>query len=168
MSNTPRTDAATVRMERLDGDIDEVVSADFARQLERELIAAQKTINQITLEWEPAPSATAATDFFNFLESAAQDIDYNPEGGGELSGVEAVLEFLHEPLVYEVLNRKAAPVEAGATDCPDWAQQLPGAELYDRDHGYDRSATLNAGRYVCTCGACPDAQQPSHTTGEKP
>lgn len=40
MSNTPRTDAATVRMERLDGDIDEVVSADFARQLERELIAA--------------------------------------------------------------------------------------------------------------------------------
>ena len=40
MSNTPRTDAATVRMERLDGDIDEVVSADFARTLERELIAA--------------------------------------------------------------------------------------------------------------------------------
>jgi len=35
---TPRTDAATVRMERLDGDIDEVVSADFARTLERELI----------------------------------------------------------------------------------------------------------------------------------
>ena len=35
MSNTPRTDAATVRMERLDGDIDEVVSADFARTLER-------------------------------------------------------------------------------------------------------------------------------------
>ena len=41
MSNTPRTDAATVRMERLDGDIDEVVAAFFARQLERELIAAQ-------------------------------------------------------------------------------------------------------------------------------
>jgi hypothetical protein len=48
-------------MERLDGDIDEVVSADFARTLERELIAAQKTINQIKLEWEPAPSATRAT-----------------------------------------------------------------------------------------------------------
>ena len=47
MSNTPRTDAATVRMERLDGDIDEVVSADFARTLERELIEAR--------------SATAAT-----------------------------------------------------------------------------------------------------------
>ena len=43
MSNTPRTDAATVRMERLDGDIDEVVSADFARTLERELIAARST-----------------------------------------------------------------------------------------------------------------------------
>ena len=48
MSNTPRTDAASVRMERLDGDIDEVVSAYFARTLESELIAAQ--------------SATAATD----------------------------------------------------------------------------------------------------------
>jgi len=41
MSNTPRTNAATVRMERLDGDIDEVVSAYFARTLERELIAAR-------------------------------------------------------------------------------------------------------------------------------
>ena len=53
MSNTPRTDAATVRMERLDGDIDEVVSADFARTLERELIAAR--------------SATAATEPFRWL-----------------------------------------------------------------------------------------------------
>jgi len=83
-------------------------------------------------------------------------------------------------------------------DRPDWAQQLPGAELYDRaaryeyirtlnprkfsalynealmgvhqfddlvdryrakgktvECGYDRSASLNAGKYVCTCGgAC--------------
>jgi len=65
MSNTPRTDAAMVRMERLDGDIDEVVSADFAKRLEghlaaaeTQLIAARKTINQIKLEWEPPPSAT--------------------------------------------------------------------------------------------------------------
>ena len=46
MSNTPRTDAATVRMERLDGDIDEVVSADFARTLERELIAARSATGE--------------------------------------------------------------------------------------------------------------------------
>ena len=104
---TNRTDAATVRMERLDGDIDEVVSADFARTLERELIAAR--------------SATAAPDR------------------------------------------------------PDWARQLPGAEIYDRaaqgDHGYDRMASLSAGRYVCTCGgACsrPDASRPSPTTKEQP
>ena len=25
------------------------------------------------------------------------------------------------------------------------------------DHGYDRSASLNAGHYVCTCGACMSA-----------
>jgi len=62
----------------------------------------------------------------------------------------------------------AARSATAATDRPDWAQQLPGAELYDRDHGYDRTASLNEGRYVCTCGACShyDAQQLSHTTGE--
>jgi hypothetical protein len=47
-----------------------------------------------------------------------------------------------------------APSATAAPDRPDWAQQLPGAELYDRDHGYDRTASLNEGRYVCTCGAC--------------
>jgi len=36
--DTPRTDSATVKMERLDGDFDEVVSAAYARTLERELI----------------------------------------------------------------------------------------------------------------------------------
>ena len=41
MSNTPRTDAATVTMLRLDGDADVVVDAYFARTLERELIAAR-------------------------------------------------------------------------------------------------------------------------------
>jgi hypothetical protein len=45
----------------------------------------------------------------------------------------------------------------GGPDRPDWAQQLPGAELYDRDHGYNRTASLNEGRYVCTCGACMSA-----------
>ena len=41
MSNTPRTDAAEVTMLRLDGDADVVVAAFFARQLERELLAAR-------------------------------------------------------------------------------------------------------------------------------
>ena len=31
------------------------------------------------------------------------------------------------------------------------------------DHGYERSASLNAGRYVCTCGACSH-----YTTKEQP
>jgi len=47
MSNTPRTDAATVRMERLDGDADVVVAAFFARQLERELIATRSATGAI-------------------------------------------------------------------------------------------------------------------------
>ena len=38
------------------------------------------------------------------------------------------------------------------------------------DHGYDRTASLAEGRYVCTCGACsrPDASRPSPTTREQP
>ncbi len=59
--------------------------------------------------------------------------------------------------------QNAAPSATAATDRPDWAQQLPGAELYDRDHGYDRTASLNAGHYVCLCGgACSH-----HTTKER-
>jgi hypothetical protein len=49
------------------------------------------------------------------------------------------------------------PRMKGQPDRPDWARQLPGAELYDRDHGYDRTGSLNEGRYVCTCGACMSA-----------
>jgi hypothetical protein len=56
------------------------------------------------------------------------------------------------------------PRMKGEPDRPDWARQLPGAEIYDRDHGYDRTASLNAGHYVCLCGgACSH-----YTTGEKP
>ena len=38
------------------------------------------------------------------------------------------------------------------------------------DHGYDRTASINVKRYVCTCGACsrPDASRPSPTTKEQP
>ncbi len=68
--------------------------------------------------------------------------------------------------LHEEINgmRGAAPSATAATDRPDWAQQLPGAELYDRDHGYDRTASLNAGHYVCLCGgACSH-----YTTQEQP
>lgn len=64
MSNTPRTDAAMVRMERLDGDIDEVVSADFAKRLESENADLRHDIERLTAsltaEVNKAPSATAA------------------------------------------------------------------------------------------------------------
>lgn len=38
---------------------------------------------------------------------------------------------------------QAAQVEAGATDRPDWAQQLPGAEIFDRAARYEYIRTLN-------------------------
>lgn len=43
---TPRTETALVSMQRLDGDIDEVVAATFARQLEIEL-AEQTHLRQM-------------------------------------------------------------------------------------------------------------------------
>ena len=110
MNNTPRTDAATVRMERLDGDIDEVVSADFARTLERELIEARS-----------APSR------------------------------------------------------------PDWAQQVPGAEIFDRAARYEYvrklsprqfaalfDEALHGHRFDDLVDRYRDASQPSPTTKEQP
>lgn len=129
----------------------------------------------------------------------------------ELFGPTTEHEILHSDCSHD-----AAPSATAATDRPDWAQQLPGAEIFDRaaryeyirtlnprkfaalynealmgvhqfddlvdryrakgktvECGYDRSASLNAGKYVCTCGgACShyDAGQSHshHTTGEKP
>ena len=81
-------------------------------------------------------------------EQQASGIRY----ANELFGHTTEHEILHSDCSHDV-----PPSATAAPDRPDWARQLPGAELYDRDHGYDRSATLNAGRYVCTCGACPDA-----------
>ena len=127
----PLTDAAVVQMERLDGDIDEVVAATFARQLERE--------------------------------------------NAELRTAKQMAEHERDSVVEELIALKSAPSATVAPDRPDWARQLPGAEIYDRaargDHGYDRTASLSAGRYVCLCGGtCShhDASQPSPTTKEQP
>ena len=52
----------------------------------------------------------------------------------------------------------------GATDA------APPATAATVDHGYDRTASLAEGHYVCLCGgACsrPDASQPSPTTKEQ-
>ena len=51
------------------------------------------------------------------------------------------------------------------------AKAPPSATATTVDHGYDRTASLAEGRYVCTCGgACsrPDASRPSPTTKEQP
>ena len=55
------------------------------------------------------------------------------------------------------------------SDCSHDA--APSATAATVDHGYDRTASLAEGHYVCTCGgACsrPDASQPSPTTQEQP
>jgi len=158
MSNTPRTDAAAVDLGKVTVPINgEWVGAPFARQLERELIAYK----------------------------------------GHLAAAETQLQEAWA----QVASATDAPRSAtAATDRPDWAQQLPGAELYDRaaryeyirtlnprkfsalynealmgvhqfddlvdryrmkgepvECGYNRTGSLNEGRYVCTCGACMSA-----------
>ena len=86
--------------------------------------------------------------------------------------VKRMVEHDRDSLLEQLIAARSA---TAAPDRPDWARQLPGAEIYDRaargDHGYDRMASLSAGRYVCTCGgACsrPDASRPSPTTKEQP
>ena len=84
-----------------------------------------------------------------------------PQFAGRTQRAEHERDALLEQLI-------AARSATGAPDRPDWARQLPGAEIYDRaargDHGYDRSASTAEGRYVCLCGgACS-----SPTTREQP
>lgn len=91
MSDTPRTDAASVKMERLDGDIDEVVSANFARKLERE--RDEKSDKQGVAMNEPkgcpTPGACSAVvsgpEDYDFVEG------YPKQAGGEAGEVVADL-----------------------------------------------------------------------------
>ena len=73
MSNTPRADAAMVRMERLDGDIDEVVSADFAKRLEGYLAAAEAQLQEA---WRQV--ADARHDIERLTESLTAEVNKAP------------------------------------------------------------------------------------------
>ena len=42
----------------------------------------------------------------------------------------------------------AAPVEGRAPDRPDWARQLPGAEIFDRAARYEYIRTLNPRKFA--------------------
>ena len=65
---TPLTDAAEVKMQRLDGDFDHVVAAEFARRLEQGLAEAMEALEWIAsarnstydLDWAKANAALAA------------------------------------------------------------------------------------------------------------
>ena len=128
-------------MLRLDGDADVVVAAFFARQLERELIdLKQRILPQYLGRAERAENAKRMAEHER----------------------DEMLEKLRA-----ATSMPCAPSATTVPDRPDWAQQLPGGEIYDRaargDHGYDRTASLAEGRYVCTCGACSH-----YTTKEQP
>ena len=59
---------------------------------------------------------------------------------------------------------------ANLHDVIDGMRNSPSATAAPVDHSYDRTASLSAGKYVCTCGgACSrfDASRPSPTTKEK-
>jgi len=97
-----------------------------------------------------APSATAATDLNEFVRLARTFSDEHFQ-----NSLVAELRRVYHALALQ----DAPPVEVAEPDRPDWARQLPGAEIFDRaargGHAYDRSASLAAGRYVCVCGgAC--------------
>ena len=129
---TPRTQAAQVSMLRLDGDIDEVVAATFARQLERELIAAQSATAALPVEEGAIQMLRAVRDFladdqhskWRYVESGEQNEDM-AEWIGKMDAL---------------LDRHRMK---GEPDRPDWAQQLPGAEIFDRAARYEYIRTLN-------------------------
>ena len=150
MSNTPRTDAAEVTMLRLDGDADVVVAAFFARQLERE-----------------------NADLRAQLENTQHCI--RPDWAQQLPGAEIFDRAARYEYIRTLNPRKFAALynEAlmGVHQFDDLVDRYR-MEARPVDHGYDRSASLNAGHYVCTCGGGRnshyDASRPSPTTKEQP
>ena len=124
MSNTPRTDAATVRMERLDGDIDEVVSAYFARTLERELIAAR--------------SATGAPVAWMYEESGERMFGH-PDGYRPLGAVPL---YAGSPPVEEGAIREALKWCRGAASNDRWSEENLRHQIITRaDEALNRSYT---------------------------
>ena len=107
------------------------MSADFARQLERELIEARSATEETAI-------GHARYEYLRKLNPREFEILWD--------------EAIYDPFD-DLVDRRRMKREP---DRPDWAQQLPGAEIFDRvargDHGYDRTASLSAGRYVCLCG----------------
>lgn len=184
-AGTPLTDAAVVQMERLDGDIDEVVAATFARTLERELIdlkqrllpqylgraaRCEKERQMAVVERDEmleklraatsmpcAPSATGATVLVpsepteEMLKSACNWRDRLEVGDpADVSMNDQYRAFYKAMLAAAPVENKgtALPVEETAPDRPDWARQLPGAEIFDRAARYEYIRTLNLRQFA--------------------
>lgn len=171
MSNTPRTNAATVRMERLDGDIDEVVAAFFARQLERELIAARSATAALPVE---GGHITPLAMCLDAIEEASTTMRHARVMVSSREKIHPTGMVLYDECIAKLdeclrsyMKGEPAPTGCGAIfkesegwscDCerahpvpcakgepdrPDWAQQLPGAEIFDRAARYEYLRTLN-------------------------
>jgi len=90
---------------------------------------------------DAAPSATAATDAevdeFVRVARTFSDEHFQNSLVAELRRVYRALFALQD----------APPVEVAEPDRPDWARQLPGAELYDRAARYEYIRTLNPRKF---------------------
>ena len=145
-------------MLRLDGDADVVVAAFFARQLERELIdLKQRILPQYLGRAERAENAKrmAEHERDEMLEKlrAATSMPCAPSATAALGELRWSLDNIGTSRDYfRIGNALESAIKALS----------PSATAVD--HGYDRTASLNAGHYVCTCGgACS-----SPTTREQP
>jgi len=69
----------------------------------------------------------------------------------QASGIRYANELFGHTTEHEILHsdcsHDAPPSATGAPDRPDWAQQLPGAELYDRAARYEYLRTLNPRKF---------------------
>jgi hypothetical protein len=168
-----------------------------------ELIIHRTTIanlhGEINKMQNAAPSATGATDAevdeFVRVARTFSDEHYQNALVAELRRVYHALALQDAPVDHSY-DRSASISEGryvctcGACSRPDWAQQLPGAELYDRAARYEYIRKLNLREFAALYDAAMrgerfddvvdryrmkgersyDASQPHshHTTGEKP
>jgi hypothetical protein len=104
---------------------------------------------------DAAPSATAATDLDEFVRVARtfSDEHYQNALVAELRRAYHALALQDAPVDHSY-NRSASISEGryvctcGACSRPDWAQQLPGAEIFDRAARYEYIRTLNPRKFA--------------------
>ena len=92
------------------------------------------------------------------LEDLREWLTAKIDGGEETRGEDSLIShFINQIDALDAQIRQLSQPKTIA----EWQAAKASPSATAVDHGYDRTASINVKRYVCTCGACsrPDAKE---------